>query len=154
MPLIKSHTDEAREKNIDEMIRAGHEPEQAVAASYANQRKYKKMAEGGEVGEMDTIEHDPNPRNIVELNEDAEVNRMEPDEGVDDNHLLAKALAHKEDNYADGGFVEEDPSVDEDLAEPEEVRENETMDKALSEEQRIAIMNAKKKRNFLRPISA
>lgn len=49
MPLMKSHTDEAREQNIKEMIAAGHDPDQAVAAGYANQRKYKKMAEGGQV---------------------------------------------------------------------------------------------------------
>jgi len=49
MPLIKSHTDEARQKNIQEMIDAGHDPKQAVAAGYAMQRKYKKMYEGGHV---------------------------------------------------------------------------------------------------------
>jgi len=28
MPLIESGTDEAREKNIEEMIKAGHDPKQ------------------------------------------------------------------------------------------------------------------------------
>lgn len=40
MPLIKSGSKEAREKNIHEMIQSGHEPRQAVAAAYSNQRKY------------------------------------------------------------------------------------------------------------------
>jgi len=40
MPLEKSGSKEAREKNIEEMIKAGHDPKQAVAAGYANQRKY------------------------------------------------------------------------------------------------------------------
>lgn len=38
MPLIKSSSNEARQTNIKEMIAAGHKPDQAVAASYANQR--------------------------------------------------------------------------------------------------------------------
>lgn len=49
MPLMKSHTDEARQKNIQEMIDAGHDPKQAVAAGYAMQKKYKKMYDGGNV---------------------------------------------------------------------------------------------------------
>lgn len=42
MPLLKSSTKEAREKNIREMIYAGHKPDQAVAAGYSNQREAKK----------------------------------------------------------------------------------------------------------------
>ena len=38
MPLIKSPTNEARQRNIQEMISSGHKPSQAVAAAYANQR--------------------------------------------------------------------------------------------------------------------
>ncbi len=41
MPLKKSISDEARQENIKEMIAAGHEPKQAVAASYRNQRDVK-----------------------------------------------------------------------------------------------------------------
>lgn len=39
MPLIKSSSDEARSKNIAEMIHSGHPPKQAEAAAYANQRE-------------------------------------------------------------------------------------------------------------------
>ena len=42
MPLIKSPTNEARNENIHEMIRAGHPPKQAVAAAYANQREAER----------------------------------------------------------------------------------------------------------------
>ena len=41
MPLKKSATKEARQENIEEMIKAGHEPKQAVAAAYDNQRRVK-----------------------------------------------------------------------------------------------------------------
>jgi len=42
MPLIKSASDEARQKNIAEMIHAGHPIKQAVAASYSNQREAQR----------------------------------------------------------------------------------------------------------------
>lgn len=42
MPLIKSPSNTARETNIKEMIQAGHEPRQAVAAAYHNQREAQR----------------------------------------------------------------------------------------------------------------
>jgi hypothetical protein len=42
MPLIKSGSKKAREENIKEMIASGHNPKQAVAAGYSQQRKFKK----------------------------------------------------------------------------------------------------------------
>lgn len=62
MPLEKSASKEALQKNIHEMVRAGHKPSQAVAAALATQRMAKKqhMSEGGMVDaskgspEMDT----------------------------------------------------------------------------------------------------
>lgn len=39
MPLEKSSTNEARSRNIAEMVHSGHPVKQAVAAAYANQRK-------------------------------------------------------------------------------------------------------------------
>jgi ribosomal protein L12E/L44/L45/RPP1/RPP2 len=39
MPLEKSSTNDARNRNIAEMIHAGHPPKVAEAAAYANQRK-------------------------------------------------------------------------------------------------------------------
>lgn len=42
MPLKKSSSKKARQSNIDEMIKAGHPPKQAVAAAYDNQRRAKK----------------------------------------------------------------------------------------------------------------
>lgn len=99
MPLIKSHSDEDREKNIKEMIAAGHEPEQAVAASYANQRKYKKMAEGGMV--MESVQ-DTMPRSLEEQNLDSQPYNHE--------ELLAKALSGEytqdgKTGMASGGMV-------------------------------------------------
>ena len=42
MPLKKSGSKKARAENIREMIKAGHPVKAALAASYANQRKYSK----------------------------------------------------------------------------------------------------------------
>lgn len=42
MPLIKSSSNEARQENIKEMIHAGHPVNQAVAASYHNQREAER----------------------------------------------------------------------------------------------------------------
>ena len=44
MPLIKSKSNKVRSKNIEEMIAAGHPPEQAEAAAYDVQRKAKAKA--------------------------------------------------------------------------------------------------------------
>lgn len=49
MPLKKSGSSEALRSNIQEMIKSGYKPKQAIAASLTNQRKYKKMYEGGMV---------------------------------------------------------------------------------------------------------
>ena len=42
MPLNKSGSDDARSRNIREMIVAGRKPSQAKAAAYRNQRKAKR----------------------------------------------------------------------------------------------------------------
>jgi len=42
MPLIKSASNAARQENIKEMIDAGHPVNQAVAASYHNQREAER----------------------------------------------------------------------------------------------------------------
>ena len=39
MPLRKDSSDTTREKNIREMIKAGHDPKQAEAAAYRIQRE-------------------------------------------------------------------------------------------------------------------
>lgn len=42
MPLKKGTSNAVREKNVEEMIKAGHPPKQAVAAAYRQQRASKK----------------------------------------------------------------------------------------------------------------
>jgi len=46
MPLKKGSSKKVRQENIDEMIKAGHPPKQAVAAAYRQQRSSaaKKVA--------------------------------------------------------------------------------------------------------------
>lgn len=41
MPLRKGISKKAREKSIEELIRAGHPPDQAAAIAYSVQRKAK-----------------------------------------------------------------------------------------------------------------
>ena len=42
MPLIKSGSDKARQKNIEKEIASGKDPKQAVAIGYSVQREAKK----------------------------------------------------------------------------------------------------------------
>lgn len=42
MPLIKSGSDKARQKNIEKEIASGKDPRQAVAIGYSVQREAKK----------------------------------------------------------------------------------------------------------------
>ena len=46
MPLKKGASKAARESNVKEMIAAGHDPKQAVAASYRQQREAKAHKRG------------------------------------------------------------------------------------------------------------
>lgn len=77
MPLEHGHSKELIQKNIDEMIRSGHDPKQAVAAAYAQSRKAKKMGEGGEI----------EPEEIIPTEEIPEIGN--------ETDLLAKALKEK-----------------------------------------------------------
>lgn len=47
MPLIKSKTNKAREKNIDKEIAAGKNPKQAVAIGYSEQRRARRGTSEG-----------------------------------------------------------------------------------------------------------
>lgn len=96
MPLIKSGSRKALQTNIREMVRSGHKPKVAIAASLANQRKH--LAEGGEVdGDHDEREdlglgsvdsaHDEG------LAGEAVYPEGMDDEGLSDNVMDAEALA-------------------------------------------------------------
>lgn len=61
MPLAKGHGREVVSGNIKEMIRSGYKPKQAIAASLANARKFKKMADGGTVQTPNMPEPQPAP---------------------------------------------------------------------------------------------
>lgn len=90
MPLHKGKSKEVIQKNIDEMIAAGHDPKQAVAAAYSNARKYKKMAEGGEVlsDDMDFEDHDSGM--LKEPEEEPTIEDHDKDE-----EMILKALKKK-----------------------------------------------------------
>lgn len=62
MPLMKGHSQKVVGHNIKEMMKSGHPKMQAIAASLAKARKYKKMADGGMVlGEEPEYEDDSDP---------------------------------------------------------------------------------------------
>lgn len=86
MPLHPGHSKEVIQKNIDEMIAAGHDPKQAVAAAYSHARKY---SDGGIVSEdMDFEDHDSGS-----LKEPEEI--PSPEDYEKDMELILKALKNK-----------------------------------------------------------
>lgn len=118
MPLINSHTDEAREKNIKEMIDAGHDPKQAVAAGYAHQRKMKKMAEGGRVEEEKIEDETSDPhRGLFELQESSEPNGEDLSEEPEYDKMVAHALKSEQSLSTGGDVEEEEPTPDDKYAE-------------------------------------
>lgn len=63
MPLIKSKSQKAFSKNVEQEMKSGRPQDQALAISYSVQRKAKrkKMAEGGAVNESAATERRPMP---------------------------------------------------------------------------------------------
>ena len=137
MPLIDSPSKEARQSNIEELIKAGHDPEQAVAIGYAHQRKMHKMSAGGEVApptqETTYDQDDGGHRNLVELNDDS--NDVDMDDDSEDG--MAEALAK-------GGPVQQMAPV----ATEQKQEISPVMGSGLSEDQKAAIMKKKKTRVF------
>lgn len=108
MPLIKSHSDEDRGKNIDELINSGYEPKQAAAIAYAHQRKYKKMSEGGEVesAEIESQTGDGPARGVFELQEESHEENNRPE------HYNPLVAAIRGEDHSDNGDVDSDVGED------------------------------------------
>lgn len=114
MPLHKGHGPDIVKKNIMEMISAGHDPKQAVAASLSSARKYKKMADGGLVDDDEGLGSNDNEsavRSIAELQDQADMNPSHVENPEEESHarMLAKALYEKSEDMemmSDGGEVE------------------------------------------------
>jgi hypothetical protein len=49
VPLHKGHTHSVISTNVKELMRSGYKPKQSIAIALANARKYRKMADGGQV---------------------------------------------------------------------------------------------------------
>lgn len=122
MPMKKGHGPEVVHYNVREMMRAGHPKMKAVAAAMASARKYKKMSDGGLVGddldEGSSSDFDENAsttlgeRNILGM---THPNDVENPEMQDAQRSLAKALFQKSEEeemqgYAMGGLVQPDHS--------------------------------------------
>lgn len=169
MPLMGGKSKHVIAKNIKEMIAAGHEPKQAVAAALSNARK---MAMGGMVDVDDdagaSSENDESAlRSLAEI-QDQGISLpdqiMNPQMQMHDD-MLAKALFKKSEDvgeygYADGGLVEvkdtdtgNEPSMDmvsdtdEPMSEmPEKPADEEDSFSRLSPGAQAAIMARRKKR--------
>lgn len=112
MPLKNGHDPKTVSANVRELVRAGHDPKQAVAIALSSARKSKKMAQGGEV--MDATEE--MPRGLPELQMDGDVDPEDiasPEEQMEDK-AFTEALRHKAEmksdpaNMAIGGLVVEE----------------------------------------------
>ena len=90
MPLIKSGSRKALQTNIREMVRSGHKPKVAIAASLANQRKH--LAEGGEVdGDHDERE-DMGLGSVDSASDEGLAGEAVYPEGMDDEGLSANVM--------------------------------------------------------------
>lgn len=174
MPMKKGHSHAVIQQNIKEMISAGHDPKQAVAASLATARKYKKMAMGGMVDADDDADEGTNntedsQRSLGEIQAQGRSLPQEVENPEMEMHAdkLAKALYDKaQENemmaFSKGGLVEDmdtdegtKPSMDM-VAMTEEPMDDEPMKPApaehtmmgLSEEAKMALMAKKRKRMF------
>lgn len=136
MAMKKGHGPEVVHYNVREMMRAGHPKMQAVAAAMASSRKYKKMSDGGLVGDdMDEgagSDFDENAsttlgeRNILGM---THPNSVESPEMQDAQKHLAKALFQKSEEeemqgYAMGGLVQPEYSDEPLGAKPSENMES------------------------------
>lgn len=116
MPLMNGKSRMVISKNIKEMIKAGHDPKQAVAASLSHARKM--MSEGGMVDYDDDLDAGTNNsqeanRSLAELQAQA----VSPGEAImnpemeSHDDMLARALFKKSQEmdameYSEGGLVE------------------------------------------------
>lgn len=175
MPLKKGTSHEVVQQNIKEMVSAGHEPKQAVAAAMAMKRKSHMMAMGGMIDPDDdeglgTNNSEDAQRSLAEIQIQGNSKSQDvanPEMQEDSDHL-AKALydqAQKMEmlSFSEGGLVENEdgengtePSMEmaAEVAEPMSAMpekpaplEYQLMG-GLSEEARLAIQEKKKKRRF------
>jgi len=120
MPLLPGKKREVISHNIKEMIRSGHPQKQAIAASLAESRRKKKMAEGGivesfksaigmpsidEGDRLDQHKKEKEPSYEEKVGQGVK-SKMDPDK--------ARAFTNAFNGYAEGGVVKEgDYALDE-----------------------------------------
>lgn len=159
MPLKKGKSHEVISSNIKELVKAGHDPKQAVAIALSESRKH--MSEGG-LAEPETSDMGPEDysRNIVQLDQQGDMNPaavMNPDYQKEDQAFAdalkrMAGLAKESEGYAMGGLVE--PEHDSDLGNKpseEEILGKESKEVpplGLSAEIMDALAAAKKKRKY------
>lgn len=139
MPLMRSGSHEAVNSNVKELIRSGRKPKQAIAIALSNQRKYKRMADGGQVvadggmgdvpswerpmggdveplSKMNQIGPEDGQRDLAELNQDANYypSRVANPGEMDRQKKMVMALRKMGmDSYAMGGLIQDGPAGDE-----------------------------------------
>lgn len=106
---MKGHSQKVVSSNIKEMVKSGYKPKQAIAASLASSRKYKKMAAGGMVheGEYEDLDAE-HERGLFDLMAEGDQPPV-ANPGVNEmQQALAKKLQKMDmerDPYAEGGYV-------------------------------------------------
>lgn len=106
MPLKKGKGRASVQSNIHEMVLAGHDPKQAVAAALAHARKY---ADGGIVEEDEGIEGEERTLGEIQLEGMEHPSEVYNPSVEERNMKLARALREDRDSVefmAEGGLVE------------------------------------------------
>jgi hypothetical protein len=136
---MKGHSPEVVHSNIKELVRAGHDPKQAIAIALANSRKSKMMAEGGMVDDDNDM-----PRDLYEINEAA----VEPPEDISNPEEIAENFDMTK--MAMGGMVQPMTSDEPMGAKPTESMPAMDGDKMpmVSKEAMEALMRKKKNRRY------
>lgn len=108
MPLKRGSSRDVISSNINELVKSGRDPKQAMAIALASAHKSKKMAMGGMVDD----DMDSAPRDLYESNADSQMdpdavmNPEEQREMSDREKMLRHMAGQPEMHLAMGGLVE------------------------------------------------
>jgi hypothetical protein len=166
MPLKKGHSSEVVSSNIKDLVRAGHEPKQAMAIALAAKRKSKMMADGGMIQEEGTVGEpvypmdsdnqglSPKTEAVSEENDDLQADKYSAN---DNTHSFEADDMVSGKKMSQGGLVQPETTGEKlgtkpDLAwinnGPEDTMSRADGMRGLSDEAKMALMAKKMKRRI------